>query len=225
MCCGRQELPECRLIAASCQERPVPFPVVNAVGEEPAMARELPVAFRSWQLSSSQRVCAIVRWLQTNESPIHQPDERIAWCSCGANGRSGLEKRDHQQCLRASAAMPLGWHAHRWSVRIEQDVQFFAERPSLAFKSVVPFQVANLDLDQIAAAKLAVDCKLKQSTVSNWPSRSRKKRIAQICFCVQERSVPTIFTAFHAARPGAAASYGEGHLEHKVKTPQPGDCG
>lgn len=63
------------------------------------------------------------------------------------------------------------------------------------------YQVACLDLDQIAAAKLAVDGKIKQGTVSNSASRSRKKRIAQISFCVRGRLVPTIFPAFHAARP------------------------
>lgn len=39
--------------------------------------------------------------------------------------------------------------------------------------------------------------------------RSRKKRTAHICFWVRGRLVPTVFPAFHAARPRAAASYRE----------------
>ena len=39
------------------------------------------------------------------------------------------------------------------------------------------------------------------------PSRSRKKRTAQICFCVSGRLVPTFFPVFQAARSRLASSY------------------
>ena len=38
------------------------------------------------------------------------------------------------------------------------------------------------------------------------PSRSRKKRIAQICFWVSGRFVPTVLPAFHAAQTCSAGS-------------------
>lgn len=41
----------------------------------------------------------------------------------------------------------------------------------------------------------------------NRPSRSRWKRIAQICFCVSGRFVPTFLTALQAALSGMAETY------------------
>jgi hypothetical protein len=61
-------------------------------------------------------------------------------------------------------------------------------------------QITNLDLDEIASSQLAVDRQVPNSARSRKrPSRSIKKRIAHICFCVSGRFVPTVFPAFHAA--------------------------
>lgn len=62
---------------------------------------------------------------------------------------------------------------------------------------------------QIAAAELAVDGKIEQCTSLILPSRSRKKRTAQIWRCFGGFLTPTCLPAFQAGRSSAAGSYCE----------------
>lgn len=68
-------------------------------------------------------------------------------------------------------------------------------------------QIADPDLDAVAAAKLADDRKDEQGAVPNAALAIKEKRTAQICFCVSGRFVPTFFPAFHAVRSRLASSY------------------
>lgn len=69
------------------------------------------------------------------------------------------------------------------------------------------FSVGLPDLEK--RAQYDVEGKGNSARSRNRPSRSRKKRTAQICFCVRGRLVPTIFPAFQAGRACMAGSYFE----------------
>jgi len=66
---------------------------------------------------------------------------------------------------------------------------------------------ADFDFNEITAAEFTVDCEIKQRAISHAPSRSRKKRIAQIWRCFSGFLTPTLRPAFHAERPSAVGSY------------------
>lgn len=90
----------------------------------------------------------------------------------------------------------------RVKVGTDPDALFVALKPFVA----TGHQIADPDLDQVIPAKLAVDCQIKQRTVANAPFPIGKKRIAQICFWVKGRLVPTFFPAFQAVRSRLASS-------------------
>lgn len=68
------------------------------------------------------------------------------------------------------------------------------------------YQISRFDLDQIAAAKLAVDGKIKKSTVSNPPFSIEEEADCPYLLLRQRTFRSDVFPAFQAARPRIAAS-------------------
>jgi hypothetical protein len=62
-------------------------------------------------------------------------------------------------------------------------------------------QIANLDLDQVAAAQLAVYCHIEKSTLTKATFAIEEEADRPDLLCVKGRLMPTVFPAFQAARP------------------------
>ena len=68
------------------------------------------------------------------------------------------------------------------------------------------YHIANPDLDEVTAAKLAVDREIEQGSVPDASLAIKEEADRPICFWVNGRLVPTFFPGFQATRSRLASS-------------------